>query len=79
MTPAEQIEYLITKVLGWRLLCGNCKGKGLVPYIHGDAIKKCEDCDGFTDYEYSESWNPLTSWDHWRSVEEKVMDSGVMG
>lgn len=72
MTPTEQIEYLATKVMGWHegkaRRCGVCRwwwDESEENYM-GARYARCDD--------YDEVWNPLTDWNHWRQVEEKVME-----
>lgn len=62
MTPQAQIEYLATKVMGWH----KCSTMG--------AFEQWED-DLNYDHGVTKGhgrWNPLTDWNHWRQVEEKV-------
>ncbi len=57
----EQIEYLATKVMGWKM--HPRIGVFGQPRVYTDRkVFQPED------------WNPLTDWNHWRQVEEKVME-----
>lgn len=80
-TQAEKIERLATEVMGWHYeeghpldvrhkiifwrdsvgLVNRVNGKHLVKERMSDKDDRC--C----------IWNPLTDWNHWRQVEEKVM------
>ena len=77
MTHEQKVEWLATKVMGWR------RGK---PDEHGYLFEDedawyepdedepsysadgCDRTDGMT------AWRPMTDWNHWRQVEEKVME-----
>jgi len=62
----EQINYLATKVMGWREMNGS--------WPNGKTKFRCFDplCKQFI--LLGRDWNPLTDWNHWRQVEEKVME-----
>lgn len=59
MTDQQKIEWLAVKVMGWRR-------------IQTDrGFDWCDERHIKADGKY---WNPLTDWNHWRQVEEKVME-----
>jgi hypothetical protein len=73
MTPQAQIEYLITEILRKKIFEPTEEG-----FVTDGNFTKVVAL-GKTTYLYWNGkkdviWNPLVSWDDWRSVEEKVME-----
>ena len=60
MSDTEKVEWLATEVMGWKRM----------PY---QEVPQEWVCDGKT-MAICRDWNPLTDWNHWRQVEEKVME-----
>ncbi len=61
LSAQEKIEYLATKVMGWEVADYLSKdGKVLV---RRDLTSR-----------HASIFDPLTDWNHWRQVEEKVME-----
>lgn len=78
--PDEQIRYLLaTEVMGWKLMDYDTGDYGTKDEWLGDASSN----DGWSwegrggDSE-AWDWNPLTDWNHWRQVEEKVMEDETL-
>lgn len=75
MTTQEQIEYLATKVMGWQEIsdrhCRFCKW--WANHEKGTVIAKrgCSE-------DHLEEFDPLDNWNHWRQVEEKVMEDAEL-
>lgn len=76
MTDTERIQRLATEVMGWHegkaRHCGVCRwwwDEAEENYM-GAKYARCDD--------YDEVWNPLTDWNHWRQVEEKVMEDETL-
>ncbi len=65
MTEQESIEYL-ARFMGWREI-KNWKEDGDI--YQWEAYE-----DGGWGIIEDRHWNPLTDWNHWRQVEEKVME-----
>ena len=59
LTDEQIIEALATKVMGWRI---------------EDLKFACSKDGGGRIFSKTYYWNPLTNWNHWRQVEEKVME-----
>jgi hypothetical protein len=69
MTPQAQIEYLATKVMGWE---------------HKPLPDSLSDTEWWwergkpTEYVLKRpkkmAWNPLADWNHWRQVEERMLN-----
>lgn len=57
----DKIEYLATKVMGWKKYDRKGYKMWHFPVETGGAIRRSH-------------WNPLENWNHWRQVEEKVME-----
>lgn len=72
MTPSptlsaqEQIEYIATKIMGWRR----------EDNAWFDATTN--DFQGLVESDYREDFRPLTDWNHWRQVEEKLMEDAML-
>lgn len=73
MTTQEQDEYLATKVMGrcWHKYDNQMDGKydkfyGICCLCKHGVSKK--------EQHMQETWNPRLDWNHWRQVEEKVME-----
>ncbi len=64
MTDSQKIERLATEVMGWRTEADNEPDTDNTPWYWW------VDENGH-EYECT-TWNPLTDWNHWRQVEEKV-------
>jgi hypothetical protein len=68
LTDDQIIEKVAMEVMGWKKKSDeywiDAKRNVMYPIKdilwHGDGLE--------------EGWNPLTSWDHWRQVEEKLLD-----
>ncbi len=62
LSEQEQIEFLATRVMRWTRT------------IHcnlGEWITENDD-------DFVKDWNPLTDWNHWRKVEERVMEDNEL-
>jgi len=81
LSTQEEVERL-AEFMGWKLSdkCLTCDGTGTREYETGDTLdgRDCPWCGGtgkrptyIVDNKY---WNPYTSWEDWRQVEEKVME-----
>lgn len=65
MTKAELVEAVAVEVMRWTALKGKMFQDEKKRFHCTN--KKCHDC--------SCNWNPLTDWNHWREVEEKIMEN----
>jgi len=74
LTPTnEQIIERIAEFMGWERHCDTCGGTYVIHYIHGEGgCHPCEDCSHKEQVKHD--WNPLHDWNHWRAVEEKIME-----
>jgi hypothetical protein len=59
MTDEQKIAYLAERMMGW---CVSKDGKRVMRDLD----------DMWNDKPFD--WNPLADWNHWRQVEEKVME-----
>lgn len=59
MTDEEKVSFLATKVMGWEVI------KGAYYYYVDPNGEETQTVD---------EWNPLTDHNHWREVEEKIME-----
>ncbi len=73
LTAQEQIEYLATKVMRWHKVKARGRGAGVYIWATQD-----RDQDKHWDFAEEIYWNPLTDWNHWRQVEEKVMETAEL-
>ena len=64
MTKAELVSAVAVEVMRWTALKGKMFQDEKKRFHCTN--KKCHDC--------SCNWNPLTDWNHWREVEEKIME-----
>ena len=79
ISAQEQIEYLATQIMGWyeehshvvRDVWNWEKAGGIVCCSRDQRA-------GMAHYLSERPWNPLTDWNHWRQVEEKVMEDEVL-
>lgn len=62
-TPEAKIAYLAEKIMGWSHWDHTSYDPCWYEAIGGGDGK----------YHLKSAWNPLTDWNHWRQVEEKVM------
>ena len=62
LTVAHKIHRIAVEVMGWKI-GGRIKGK-MQSFILPDG----------SDIYYPEEWNPLTDWNHFRKLEEKMME-----
>ena len=71
MTEAEKVGWLAVNVMGWENVRGYWKvgDKYVGGRVEHEEENRCEHCAGMV----REQWNPLTDWNHWRQVEEKMM------
>lgn len=66
MTKKEQIEYLATKVMGWR-------HEKVDAWIDPSG-KHGENFNGYRSVIMNYGFKPLTDWNHFRWLEEKVLE-----
>ncbi len=62
LTAQEQLEYLATEIMEWEIIAHGPGYEDLHPIV--------KNATGYV----TQHWNPLTDWNHWRQVEEKVME-----
>lgn len=66
-TPEAKIAYLAEKVMGWKKQYWMAEEDGQEDIadwaFDGAFMVQCSD------------WNPLTDWNHWRQVEERVIEN----
>lgn len=65
MTAQEQIEYVATKMMGWKR---HTYSSGLSEW--------CDRTGARFFFTSALGWNPLEDWNHWRQVEERIMEDG---
>lgn len=74
LTDQQKIAYLAEKVMGWPCLHPLYEQED----VPGQPKRFCKRCQGMfliRDWHVLRQWNPLTDWNHWRQVEEKVMEA----
>lgn len=81
LSDEKIIECLATEVMGWK------KHSYTWKYIEDGKVQSCKSCGSqeHTGHNYKwlldreeierSGWNPLTDWNHWRQVEEKVIET----
>lgn len=76
MSDTEKVEWLATEVMGWEWHeIGKINGSQATgAWCILEKPEEAFENDSSDDYAYD--WNPLTNWNHWRQVEEKVMEIG---
>ncbi len=63
MEPQAQITFLAEKIMGW------------TRHDYKSGLSEWYDKEGAHAYfTNANEWTPLTDWNHWRQVEEKVME-----
>ena len=78
LSAQDQIEYLATKVMGWtvkeqeHIYHNRC-----YPKLPKQYVKLYLDGSGHC-VQQDDTWFPLTDWNHWRQVEEKVMETKLL-
>lgn len=77
MSDTEKVEFLATEIMGWHRVVA--RGRKLRKDVYIWATQD-RDQDKHWDFAEEDDWNPLTSWDHWRQVELRIMqDEGIWG
>ncbi len=71
MTDEEIIEALATKVMGWKRTGNIWQQKDEMIDSHAIAF-----ADNTYEQEGEAAWNPLVDWNHWRQIEEQLMEDG---
>lgn len=75
MTKAELVEAVAVEVMGWEkrlssyVECRYCKVRDQKSYQWWS-----QDMEPILYPVWCGKWNPLTDWNHWREVEEKIME-----
>ena len=67
LTKQQKIELIATKIMGWER-----KGDSL--WFNDNP--PCDDRGRMYYRDFENKWNPLENWNHWRQVEEKMMEDG---
>jgi hypothetical protein len=77
LTDEQKIAYLAEKVMGWHKVrrdSGRDMWANEDDYGMGYVQNYLNEASRTMDF----MWNPLTDWNHWRQVEEKMMEDGIL-
>lgn len=75
MSPEEQIRYLAERVMGWK----KTSLAVIMPAVYGDADEDLEMWEKNPSSHIAvQNWHPDHDWNHWRQVEEKVMEDELL-
>lgn len=77
LNDEQKVEFLATKVMGWH--SKKLKGCDCEYWHRSDGACVCGAKSDYACDMHDCFWNPLTDWNHWRQVEEKIMEDDKDG